>query len=58
MIPPLNDVVFILNLDKICYTRLLLRINGFSRVRFERLILNKELRDNTIKGLLEIGSLE
>jgi len=27
MISPLNDVVFILNLDKICYTRLLLRIN-------------------------------
>jgi len=32
--------------------------NGFSRVRFERIILNKELRDKTIKGLLEIGSLE
>ena len=32
--------------------------NGFSRVRLERLILNKELRDKTIKGLLEIGSLE
>jgi len=27
LISPLNDVVFILNLDKICYTRLLLRIN-------------------------------
>jgi len=27
MIYTLNDVVFILNLDKICYTRLLLRIN-------------------------------
>ena len=32
--------------------------NGFSRVRLERFILNKELRDKTIKGLLEIGSLE
>jgi len=32
--------------------------NGFSRVRLERLILNKELREETIKGLMEIGSLE
>ena len=32
--------------------------NGFSRIRLERFILNKELRDKTIKGLLEIGSLE
>ena len=32
--------------------------NGFSRVRFERLILNKEIRETTIKGLLEIGNLE
>ena len=34
------------------------RNNGFSRSRFERLMSNKELRDETIKGLLEIGSLE
>ena len=34
------------------------RNNGFSRVRFERLILNKEIRETTIKGLLEIGNLE
>jgi len=27
MIFPLNDVVFVLNLDNICYARLLLRIN-------------------------------
>ena len=32
--------------------------NGFSRVRLERLILNKELREETIKGLMEIGTLE
>ena len=32
--------------------------NGFSRTRFERLILNKEVRDETIKRLLEIGSLD
>ena len=32
--------------------------NGLSRVRLERFILNKELREKTIKGLLEIGSLE
>ncbi len=32
--------------------------SGFSRVRLERLILNKELREETIKGLMEIGTLE
>ncbi len=32
--------------------------NGFSRTRFERLVLNKEVRDETIKRLLEIGSLD
>ena len=32
--------------------------NGFSRVRLERFILNKELREETIKGLMEIGTLE
>ncbi|MGE4635063.1 MAG: adenylate/guanylate cyclase domain-containing protein [Arenicellales bacterium] len=34
------------------------KTNGFSRTRFERLILSKEVRDKTIEGLLEIGSLE
>ena len=32
--------------------------NGLIRSRIERLIINKELRDETIKGLLEIGSLD
>ncbi len=34
------------------------RNNGFSRSSFQSNIHNKELRDKTIKGLLEIGSLE
>ena len=34
------------------------RNNGFSRISFQSNIHNKELRDKTIKGLLEIGSLE
>ena len=34
------------------------RYNGFSRISFQSNIHNKELRDKTIKGLLEIGSLE
>ena len=32
--------------------------NGFSRGSFQSNITNKELREKTIKGLLEIGSLE
>ena len=34
------------------------RNNGFSKSSFQSNIHNKELRDKTIKGLLEIGSLE
>ena len=32
--------------------------NGFSRGSFQSNITNKDLREKTIKGLLEIGSLE